>query len=176
MELRHLDEANAIQRGLRSLVASRPGAWVSKRLLHRLDLVVHRIAPHRAPPTQWLAAVPIGMLTTTGARSGEARTVPLIVAPLDDGWGVIASHYGSTRPPAWYFNLRAHPGATLEVDGVVHHVRAEQVHGPDRERVRQAALAFYSGYTAYEERAGGRDLGFFILRPITGALPAPGHD
>ena len=62
------------------------------------------------------------------------------------------------------------------VSPLVHHVRAEQVHGPDRERVRQAALAFHSGYAAYEERAGGRDLGFFILRPITGALPAPGHD
>jgi deazaflavin-dependent oxidoreductase (nitroreductase family) len=165
MQLRHLDEAKAIQRALRGLVASRPGAWVSKRVLHRLDLVAHRIAPRHAPPSQWLAAVPIGLLTTTGARSGEPRTVPLMLAPLDDGWGVIASHYGSTRPPAWYFNLRAHPDATLELDGVVHRVRAVQVQGADRERVREAALAYYSGYTAYEERAGGRDLGFFVLRP-----------
>ena len=165
MQLRHLDEANAVQRALRRFVASRHGAWVSKRVLHRLDLVAHRIAPHHAPPSQWLAAVPIGLLTTTGARSGEPRTVPLMLAPLDDGWGVIASHYGSTRPPAWYFNLRAHPDATLELDGVVHRVRAEQVQGADRERVRQAALAYHSGYTAYEERAGGRDLGFFVLHP-----------
>ncbi|GAA2155593.1 deazaflavin-dependent oxidoreductase (nitroreductase family) [Humibacillus xanthopallidus] len=165
MQLRRLDEANAIQRALRRLVASRPGAWVGKRVLHRLDLVAHRIAPHGTPPTQWLAAVPIGLVTTTGARSGQPRTVPLMLAPLEDGWGVIASHYGSTRPPAWFFNLVAHPDATVELDGVVHRVRAEQVHGEDRERVRQAALTYYSGYTAYEERAGGRDLGFFVLRP-----------
>ena len=165
MQLRRLDEANAIQRALRRLIASRPGAWAGKRVLHRLDLVAHRIAPHRTPPSQWLAAVPIGLLTTTGARSGAPRTVPLMLAPLDDGWGVIASHYGSARPPAWFFNLRANPDATLEIDGVVHRVRAEQVHGQDRERVRAAALAYYSGYTAYEERAGGRDLGFFVPRP-----------
>ena len=170
MQVRHFDEANVVQRALRRLVGSRPGSWVSKRVLHRVDLVAHRIAPHRSPPTQWLAAVPIGLLTTTGARSGEPRTVPLLLAPLDDGWGVIASHYGSARPPAWFFNLRAHPDATLEVDGVTHPVRAEQVHGADRERVRQAALAYYAGYTAYERRAGGRDLGFFILRPT---LPTP---
>ncbi|MFM6852001.1 MAG: nitroreductase/quinone reductase family protein [Terrabacter sp.] len=166
MQLRPLDEATAIQRALRGLVASRPGAFVAKRLLHRLDLVAHRIAPHRAPPSQWLAAVPIGLLTTTGARSGQQRTVPLMLALLEDGWGVIASHYGSERPPGWYFNLRAHPDATLELDGVVHRVRAEQVHGEDRERVRRAALTYYSGYTAYEQRAGGRDLGFFVLRPV----------
>jgi deazaflavin-dependent oxidoreductase (nitroreductase family) len=165
MQLRRLDEANPVQRGLRRLIATRPGAWVGKRLLHRLDLVGHRLAPHRAPPSQWLAAVPVGLLTTTGARTGEPRTVPLLLAPLDDGWGVIASHYGSTRPPAWYFNLRAHPEATLEVDGAVHRIRAEQVHGAERERVRRAALAYHSGYTAYEQRAGGRDLGFFVLHP-----------
>lgn len=170
MQVRHFDEANVVQRALRRLVGSRPGSWVSKRVLHRIDLVAHRIAPHRSPPTQWLAAVPIGLLTTTGARSGEPRTVPLLLAPLDDGWGVIASHYGSTRPPAWFFNLRAHPDATLEVDGVTHAVRAEQVHGADRERVRQSALAYHAGYTAYEQRAGGRDLGFFILHPT---LPTP---
>ncbi|HET8987683.1 MAG TPA: nitroreductase family deazaflavin-dependent oxidoreductase [Humibacillus sp.] len=165
MQLRHLDEANAFQRALRRLIASRPGAWVSKRVLHRLDLAAHRIAPHRTPPSQWLGGAPIGLLTTTGARSGQPRTVPLMLAPLDDGWGVIASHFGSVRPPAWYFNLRAHPEATLEVDGIVHRVRAEQVQGADRERVLEAALAFYSGYTDYEARAGGRDLGFFVLRP-----------
>ena len=127
---------------------------MSKHVLHRLDGLGHRLAPGRTRPSQWLAAVPVGMLTTTGARSGQPRTVPLMLAPLEDGWGVIASHYGSERPPAWYFNLRAHPQASLEVDGVVHRVRAEQVQGPDRERVREAALGFYRGYTAYEQRAG----------------------
>jgi deazaflavin-dependent oxidoreductase (nitroreductase family) len=166
MQLRRLDEANAMQRALRRLVASRPGAWVGKRVLHRLDLVAHRIAPHHAPPSQWLAAVPVGLLTTIGARSGQPRTVPLMLAPLEVGWGVIASHYGSERPPGWYFNLRAEPHATLELDGVVHRVRAEQVHGEDRERVRRAALAYYSGYSVYEQRAGGRDLGFFVLHPV----------
>src|SRR6478735_1813832 len=113
MQLRRIDEANAVQRAVRRLVASRPGAWVSKRLLHRLD-------------------------------------------------------------------LRGHPDAVLEVDGVTWPVRAEQVHGAERERVRQAALAYYAGYTAYEQRAGGRDLGFFILRPTprTTQRPSPGpeHD
>ena len=91
--------------------------------------------------------------------------MPLLAVPLDDGWGLIASRFGSERPPAWYFNLRAHPQATLR--GRRRHAprpgRAGQ--GPDRERVRSAALAIYPGYAVYEERAGGRDLGFFVLHP-----------
>lgn len=165
MQLRRLEQANPVQRGLRSLVASRPGAWLGKRVLHRVDLLAHRLLPGRTPPSQWLAAVPVGLLTTTGARTGRPRTVPLMLVPLEDGWGVIASHYGSRRPPAWHHNLRAHAYASLEVDGVVHRVRAEQVRGPERVRVREAALRWYAGYTAYEERAGGRELGVFVLHP-----------
>lgn len=165
MQLRRNDEANVAHRAVRDVVASRPGAWMARRALRPIDLLAHRIAPGRIPPSQWLAAVPVGLLTTTGARSGKRHTVPVLVTTLEGGWGVIASNYGSERPPAWYFNLRAHPLASLELDGVVHRVRAEQVQGSEKERVREAALAWYRGYTAYEERAGDRELGFFVLHP-----------
>ena len=134
-------------------------------LAHRLDLLGHHIAPDRPALSAVLAGIPVGLLTTTGARSGQPRTVPLLAVPLDDGWGLIASRFGSEQPPAWYFNLRAHPQASFEVDGATHPVRAEQLVGPDRERVRSAALAIYPGYAVYERRAGGRDLGFFVLHP-----------
>ena len=168
------DQANAFQRGLRRFSASAPGSWFFKRVLHHLDLLGHRVAPRRRAVSAVLAGIPVGLLTTTGARSGEPRTVPLLAVPLDDGWGLIASRFGSERPPAWYFNLRAHPRATFEVDGVTHPVRAVQLVGPDRERVRSAALAIYPGYAVYEERAGGRDLGFFVLRPEDAGHPE--HD
>ena len=162
------DQANAAQRAVRRFSASGPGSWLFKRILHHLDLLGHRIAPGRPAVSAVLAGIPVGLLTTTGASSGEPRTVPLLAVPLDDGWGLIASRFGSEHPPGWYFNLRAHPRATFEVDGVAHAVRAEQLAGPDRERVRAAALAIYPGYAVYETRAGGRDLGFFVLHPEHG--------
>ncbi|WP_323100444.1 nitroreductase/quinone reductase family protein [Intrasporangium sp. YIM S08009] len=169
------DQANAFQRGLRRFSATAPGSWFFKRVLHHLDLVGHRLAPGRPAVSTVLAGIPVGLLTTSGARSGQPRTVPLLAVPLDDGWGLIASRFGSERPPAWYFNLRADPRATFEVDGVAHPVHAEQLVGPDRERVRRAALAIYPGYAVYEDRAGGRDLGFFVLRPAT-PVPDAGPD
>ena len=165
MAARTYDEANLFQRGARTLGATRGGSWFLKRTQHHLDRWYARLSGRPVMLSEVLAGVPTVMLTTTGARSGQPRTVPLLAFPVDDGWGVIASRYGSATPPAWYHNLRADPQATLEIEGVRHLVRAEQVHGADRDRVLAAAVAYYSGYAQYEQRAGGRDLGFFILHP-----------
>ena len=102
------DRANAFQRGAAPVLGERARArGSSSGWLHRLDLLGHRIAPGRPALSAVLAGIPVGLLTTTGARSGQPRTVPLLAVPLDDGWGLIASRFGSEQPPAWYFNLRA---------------------------------------------------------------------
>jgi deazaflavin-dependent oxidoreductase (nitroreductase family) len=52
------------------------------------------------------------LLTTTGARSGKRHTVPL--SYLADGERLIVSSFIDTTYPAWYHNLRANPGVTIE--------------------------------------------------------------
>ncbi len=166
MQLRRFDEANAVQRALRRLVASRPGRGSPSVLLHRLDLA--RPPDRAAPRPRRASGSPpcrSDLLTTTGARSGEPRTVPLVSLPSTTG-GVSSPRTTGRRGHLRGSSTSAPTrDAVLEVDGVTQPVPAEQVHGADRERVREAALAYYAGYTAYEQRAGGRDLGFFILRP-----------
>ena len=57
-------------------------------------------------------------LTTTGRRTGEARTVTLYAFETPDGGLVItASLGGSARNPAWVHNLRAEPRATVKSGG-----------------------------------------------------------
>jgi len=60
---------------------------------------------------------PSGMLllTTTGARSGEERTAPMMYRRDGDRLVVFAANAGSARHPAWYRNLVAHPAVTVEV-------------------------------------------------------------
>lgn len=164
-------EATAVQRAARWLGATGPGSWVFKRTLHHVDRIGHRVAPHRQTFSGWVAGAPVGMLTSIGARSGLPRTVPLLAVPLEEGWGVIASCFGQERPPAWYHNLLANPEATFELDDLVHVVVAELVAGEDRARLRARAIAIHPGYAVYEQRAGGRDLGFFLLRPVGVAGP-----
>ena len=49
------------------------------------------------------------LLTTTGRKSGELRELPLIYAPWEDAYLIVASNGGKDAPPAWYVNLREDP-------------------------------------------------------------------
>ena len=57
------------------------------------------------------------LLTTTGAKSGEPRTAPLIYARDGDDYLVVASVGGMPKHPSWYHNLRANPHAHIQVKG-----------------------------------------------------------
>ena len=61
------------------------------------------------------AGVPLLLLTTTGAKSGEPRTCPL--AYLSEGGHiyVFAGNRGAPTNPSWYHNLLAHPDVTVEL-------------------------------------------------------------
>jgi deazaflavin-dependent oxidoreductase (nitroreductase family) len=61
------------------------------------------------------ASMQILLLTTTGARTGQRRAVPLTYLPDDDRYIVTAGNAGSDRHPAWYYNLMANPDVTVEV-------------------------------------------------------------
>jgi deazaflavin-dependent oxidoreductase (nitroreductase family) len=58
---------------------------------------------------------PLLLLTTTGARSGMARTTPVMYLPDGDRMIVFASKAGASTNPDWYHNLVVHPKATVEV-------------------------------------------------------------
>jgi deazaflavin-dependent oxidoreductase (nitroreductase family) len=94
------------------------------------------------------------LLTTTGARSGRARTVPLLGLRDGDAFVVVASNFGRPRDPGWYRNLRARPEATLTVDGVARPVTADELSGAEREAQFRRAVAIYPGFERYRAWAG----------------------
>jgi deazaflavin-dependent oxidoreductase (nitroreductase family) len=55
------------------------------------------------------------LLTTTGARSGQRRTTPLVYLPDGDRYIIFATKGGAPTNPDWYHNLVAHPQVTVEV-------------------------------------------------------------
>jgi F420H(2)-dependent quinone reductase len=57
------------------------------------------------------------LLTTTGARTGQRHTAPMMYVRLDGRLLVIASNAGAPKHPDWYRNLVADPAVTVEVDG-----------------------------------------------------------
>ena len=59
--------------------------------------------------------VPALLLTTTGRKSGLARTNGLTYCRDRGDYIVVASNGGGDRPPAWLLNIEADPRVTLRV-------------------------------------------------------------
>ncbi len=80
------------------------------------------------------------LLTTTGAKSGTRRTVPLGYMPEDGRLYVFGSNSGGPRNPDWLHNVIANPGVTVEVGDETFEARATVIEGDDRDQVfaRQA--------------------------------------
>jgi F420H(2)-dependent quinone reductase len=66
------------------------------------------------------------LLTTTGRKSGQTRTVPLAYMEDAGRFVVVASNGGSDRAPAWSLNLRHQPAATVEIGPRTIPVRARE--------------------------------------------------
>ncbi|HEY6397144.1 MAG TPA: nitroreductase family deazaflavin-dependent oxidoreductase [Solirubrobacteraceae bacterium] len=160
------DQANLVQRVLRRFAASGPGSWLFARILHHIDRPVYRLTRGRYTLASLVSGLPVVMLTTTGAKSGHPRTVPVLGIPANDGVAIIASNYGQHRHPAWYYNLRAHPDADVAVDGIQRRVRAVEAGDERRAEIWQEGLRIYPGFAQYERRASHRRISVFVLEPV----------
>ena len=158
--------ANAIQRALRRFAASGPGAWLFARVLYRIDRPVYRLTRGRHTFASLLSGIPVVMITTTGARSGLPRSVPVLGIPTADGLAVIASNFGQRRHPGWYFNLRANPEGSVAVDGHRRRFRAVEAEGERRRSIWAEGLRVYPGWSQYERRASNRQIAVFVLEPV----------
>jgi deazaflavin-dependent oxidoreductase (nitroreductase family) len=114
---------------------------------------------------KFLRGAPVGLLTTTGRKSGERRTLPLIY--LQDGARValVASQGGMPKHPLWYLNLVAHP--EVEFQAPRQPVRRYRAHtaGADEKRALWPRLcAIYPDYADYQARTD-RDIPVVLLDP-----------
>jgi deazaflavin-dependent oxidoreductase (nitroreductase family) len=158
-------QANPVQRVLRRFAASGPGSWLFARVLHHIDRPVYRLTGGRHTFASLVSGLDVVMLTTTGARSGLPRTVPVLGLPTAEGLAVIASNYGQRSHPAWYYNLRADPTGEVAIDGNSRPFRAVEASGAQRERIWARGLEVYPGWSQYERRASERRIAVFVLAP-----------
>lgn len=156
---------NSLQRVTQRVAASRPGAWTLQRVLYPIDKVVFRVSKGRATAASVTAGLPVIMLTTTGAKTGQRRTMPLVGTPFGADIAIIGSNYGQERTPGWVYNLRADPSATVSYGDVAIDVVARRLDDNDADRVFETAAANYAGYGYYRQRVDHRAIEVFVLEP-----------
>ena len=108
------------------------------------------------------AGAPLLLLTTTGARTGQSRVVPLAYTTDNGRWVVIASKGGAPTHPDWLHNLRANPEVTVEVGTESFPARATITEGAERQRLFDQMAAQMPGFVEYQ-RNTRRQLPVIVL-------------
>jgi deazaflavin-dependent oxidoreductase (nitroreductase family) len=102
--------------------------------------VIEEFRASGGKPGGRLEHMPILLLTTIGAKSGQPRVAPLGYLTDGDRLLIFASDLGAQRHPAWYHNLVAHPEVTVEVGGETFQAIASIAEGAEREQLWAKAL------------------------------------
>ena len=104
------------------------------------------------------------LLTTTGRKTGQPRTTPLMYLEDGENLVVIASNGGNPRHPNWWLNLQKNPQAEVQLRSEKRRVKAEEATGEERERLWRAVVEVYSGYEGYQ-KSTERQIPVVVLRP-----------
>ena len=115
----------------------------------------------------WREGSTILLLTTTGRKSGEPRTTPLIYAEDGDRYVIVASKGGAPDHPGWYENLAKTPEVELQVSDDVFPARARTAEGEERERLWRKANEVWPHYDEYAEKTD-REIPVVVLERASG--------
>ena len=96
--------------------------------------------------------VPILLLTTTGRKSGEPRTIPIIFTPYKNSFVIIASKGGSPEHPKWYLNILDNPQVTVQVKADVFKAVTRSAQPPEREAIWAEAVKSWPNFDVYQSR------------------------
>jgi deazaflavin-dependent oxidoreductase (nitroreductase family) len=107
---------------------------------------------------------PVLLLTTTGRRSGQLRTMPLLHIVDGNRKVVVASYAGAEHHPAWYHNLLAHPEVTVQAGSSIQQMRAEVADSAERARLWSPLVAMYPDYENYQAKTE-RQIPVVVLAP-----------
>ena len=157
-------EANVLKRFMRTSAAWKPMSLFYAKTMHHIDRAVFKATKGKRTFAALVTGLPVCMVTTTGAKSGQPRTVPLLTIPDGPDFILIGSNYGQTFAPAWCANLRKNPKATMAFEGRTVELVAHELTGAERDEHYARGLAIYPGWSVYKTRAN-RVIPVFKLKP-----------
>lgn len=136
------------------------GTWFLKHVSKRIDPWLLRASRGRVST---IMVTPVVLLTTTGARTGRARTVPLVYFTDGDRVVLMASNYGGRRHPAWYRNVCANPEVTMTAGGRSGRYVGRAAEGEEYERLWSLAQRLTRVYARYQGMTEGRTIPVLIF-------------
>jgi deazaflavin-dependent oxidoreductase (nitroreductase family) len=105
------------------------------------------------------------LLTTTGRKSGEPRTTPLIYGRHGDDYLVVASKGGADQAPGWYENLRAQPEVQLQVLDETFTARARTASDDEKPELWKTMVGEWPAYDEYQGKTD-REIPVVVLERV----------
>lgn len=155
--------ANRGQRVIQRVASTRAGSWTFARTAHHCDAFLLRATKGRATLAGLVAGIPVVTVTTTGRRSGQRRTMPLLGVPTGDDLALVGTNFGQAAAPAWALNLAADPRGQVTYRDRTVAVVAREATDVEREAVLRTAASIYPGYDRYRERITSRPIPVLVL-------------
>ncbi|MBK5288652.1 MAG: nitroreductase family deazaflavin-dependent oxidoreductase [Acidimicrobiia bacterium] len=154
---------NGAQRLFQKGASTKAGAWTFSKLAHRVDRRLLALTHGRTAVATLVAGLPIITVTTTGAKSGLPRSLPLLGIPIEGDLALIGTNFGQSNTPGWVYNLEADPTGRVAYRNRDVGFIARRANPEETETALTAAARVYPGYDKYRERITGREVKVFVL-------------
>jgi deazaflavin-dependent oxidoreductase (nitroreductase family) len=153
---------NQFQKLIHRILMLKPVSAFLAKVLRHADAFMLRLTNDRHSFAE-LVGLPIIQLTTTGAKTGQPRVVPLVGIVERGTIALVASNFGRNRNPGWYYNLKAHPECVAKLNGRSASYVARETTGDEYEHYWKIALTYYAGYERYKQQAEHRHIPVMVL-------------
>ena len=159
-----IDPRTSVAHRIVAFIATSPtGISILRRVGPRLDPALVRYSGGRL---SCVSPFPTLLMTHIGAKSGISRTTAAVYFTDSGRVILIASNLGSSRHPAWYYNVRANPEVSLYGRRFNGRFRAEEITGRARSDLFQRAKEADSPYSWYERVATPREIPLVAFSPL----------
>jgi F420H(2)-dependent quinone reductase len=111
--------------------------------------------------------LPVIIMTTTGAKSGKVRKVPLMRVEYEGEYAAVASMSGAPKNPVWYAKLVSNPQVEVRDGAVVRAMTAREVKGEEKAIWWERCVAAFPDYAEYQEKTD-RAIPVFVLTANAG--------
>jgi deazaflavin-dependent oxidoreductase (nitroreductase family) len=149
-DVRWGSETSRLRKPMVAFSATRAGSWLirtltpaDRKLLIRSNGRYTVLGPLGSP---------VMLLTTTGAKSGQPRTTPLLYSRDGDDLIVVGSNFGQGHHPAWTGNLMKDPSCVVTIGGKAIAATARLLEGDEAEAAYRKMIDLASTYDAYRSR------------------------
>ncbi|OBH24885.1 nitroreductase [Mycobacterium sp. E342] len=156
---------NPLQRVTRSPAAYRRLVLNGRPVAEGLEALL-RFATNGRLGVLDLAGLPNVQVTTSGRKTGLARTATVQYVPVEGGLLLVGSNWGRDRHPSWSANLKATQRVTVRRRGQRFVATVRLLTGDERDEAWFTVLAHWPNYQVAQDLAKGRQFRLFLLTPM----------